>query len=61
MKTLIIILLCFVLTGDDPPKEKRNKKDTILIQQAQRSMDLDELNRMFDSINAKNDTLKKKK
>ena len=46
---------------DDPPKKKSNKKDTILIQQAQRSLDLDELNRMFDSINAKQDTLIKKK
>lgn len=61
MKVLLIILtICFFCTGDDPPKGK-NKKDTILIQQKQRSIDLDELNRRFDSINQKQDTLNKKK
>jgi hypothetical protein len=68
MKILILILyFCFLCNGDDPPKKQKEKKtkDTLVIHhQIQRSINLkrlDQLNREFDSLNLKQDTLIKKK
>lgn len=66
MKILLIIIFSVFLLGDDPPKKKKKpKEDTTAIKmQEQRSLNLEELNelnRMFDSLNQKQDTLIKKK
>lgn len=61
----ILIGVPIIDAHDDPPKEKKSKRDTIYIRpQEQRSINIEELeqlNKMFDSVNMKNDTLKRKK
>ena len=52
------------IKSDDPPKEKKSKKDTVQIdieQMQQKNLDLDQHNKMLDSLLMKIDTLKKKK
>jgi hypothetical protein len=56
-----MLCFCFFCNGDDPPRKKKGKKDTIIQQQMQRSLDLEMLNKGFDSLNLKQDTLIKKK
>ncbi len=56
---IILIILCFVFfTGDDPPK---NKKDTALIQRSINLEQLNKLNKKFDSLIQRQDTLIKRK
>jgi hypothetical protein len=76
MENLIRILVMLIVVGnvviisiasnhtDDPPKEKKSKKDTVQIdieQMQQKNLDLDQHNKMLDSLLMKIDTLKKKK
>ncbi len=63
---MIILCSCFFCFGqDDPPKTKKQKgkQDTIIIQsrQKQNIIELQELNRLLDSLNRKQDTLIKKR
>jgi len=68
MRKLILSLIFLVCIGsivaDDPPKEKKSERDTLRVRpQQQRSINIDELeqlNKMFDSLNVKRDTLIKK-